>query len=236
MKYKVGDRVRIREDLQPNVEYEGYYFVPDMGDFKGEIATVIKVYGDGYRINEDGGDWKWTDKMFEPVEFTKKDLKPGDILTYRNGTRAHVEENGCIFSFGENCEYLSDNLTNTGVMGSALDIVKVERPQVIWERPKEKTNEELHREMWNWLAENPEKSKADWLNNNGYTADKRPLCECFACEECDHGCSKCPLNKNVIGCFSGLYNAWSETTDMPAKAKLAEMIANLPWKSKGERE
>lgn len=99
MKYKVGDRVRIREDLQPNVEYEGYYFVPDMGDFKGEIATVIKVCGDGYRINEDGGDWKWTDEMFEPVEFTKKDLKPGDILTYRNGTRAHVEENGCIFNF-----------------------------------------------------------------------------------------------------------------------------------------
>ena len=28
MKYKVGDRVRIREDLQPNVEYEGDYFVP----------------------------------------------------------------------------------------------------------------------------------------------------------------------------------------------------------------
>ena len=92
MKYKVGDRVRIREDLQPNVEYEGYYFVPDMGDFKGEIATVIKVCGDGYRINKDGGDWKWTDKMFEPVEFTKADLKPEDILTYRNGTRAHVEE------------------------------------------------------------------------------------------------------------------------------------------------
>lgn len=229
MKYKVGDRVRIREDLQPNVEYEGDYFVPDMGDFKGEIATVIKVYGDGYRINEDGGDWKWTDKMFEPVEFTKKDLKPGDILTYRNGTRAHVEENGCIFNFGENCEYLSDNLTNTGVMGSALDIVKVERPQVIWERPKEKTNEELHREMWNWLAENPEKQKSDWFDKEDVDA----LNECFACEECNSNCGECPLDSNVIGCGKscGLYHIWLASEDVDVRRALAKVIAGLPWKS-----
>lgn len=228
MKYKVGDRVRIREDLQPNVEYEGYYFVPDMGDFKGEIATVIKVCGDGYRINEDGGDWKWTDKMFEPVEFTKKDLKPGDILTYRNGTRAHVEENGCIFNFGENCEYLSDNLTNTGVMGSALDIVKVERPQIIWERPKEKTNEELHREMWNWLAENPEKSEADWLNNNGYIGDKDIAGGCFACEECRQHCDECPLDKRVIGCEDGLFRVWYTTSDIRTRSRLYVRAKSKP--------
>ena len=207
-----------------------------MERFRGENATITQAYNDTYQIDIDNAEWYWSGEMLEPVEFTKSDLKPEDILTTRSGARIYVKDNGYTSGFGSDGIYLADDLTNTGVMGKHFDVVKVERPQVIWERPEKKTNEELHREMWNWLAENPEKSKADWLNNNGYTADKRPLCECFACEECDHGCSKCPLNKNVIGCFSGLYNAWSETTDMPAKAKLAEMIANLPWKSKGERE
>lgn len=242
MKYKVGDRVRIREDLQPNVEYEGDYFIPDMGDFKGEIATVIKVYGDGYRINEDGGDWKWTDKMFEPVEFTKADLKPGDILTCRDGTRASFDSDRYILIFGENGKHLLDDLTNTNKLGSDLDIVKVERPQIIWERPEEKTNEELHREMWNWLAENPEKSKKDWLEDNGYTGDKYLLTgdkyllnECFACDECGGHCSECPLDERVIRCDGGLFNAWWNTTDMDTKSRLADVIANLPWRRNDEK-
>lgn len=235
MKYKVGDRVRIREDLQPNVEYEGYYFVPDMGDFKGEIATVINVYGDGYRINEDGGDWKWTDKMFELVEFTKKDLKPGDILTTRSGARIYVKDNGYTAGFGSDSIYLADDLTNTGVMGKHFDIVKVARPQVIWERPKEKTNEELHREMWNWLAENPEMGKEDWFVRKKYTADMRPANDCFACDECERDCDKCPLDRRVIGCGGGLFNIWLNTPDMHTKSRLAKVIAILPWRRNDEK-
>ena len=147
-----------------------------------------------------------------------------------------LKKNGCIFNFGENCEYLSDNLTNTGVMGSALDIVKVERPQVIWERPKEKTNEELHREMWNWLAENPEMVKEDWFVRKKYTAEMRPANDCFACDECERDCAKCPLDRRVIGCGVGLFNIWLNTPDMHTKSRLAKVIAGLPWKSKGERE
>lgn len=242
MKYKVGDRVRIREDLQPNVEYEGYYFVPDMGDFKGEIATVIKVCGDGYRINEDGGDWKWTDKMFEPVEFTKADLQPWDILTARNGNTFQVQENGqiknmkiSVTNFGSQDNLLNEDLTNNGKLGKDLDIIKVERPQIIWERPEKKTNEELHREMWNWLAENPDKEEGDWLCDNGYIGDKDIAGGCFACEECRQHCDECPLDKRVIGCEDGLFRVWYTTSDIRTRSRLADVIANLPWRRNDEK-
>lgn len=62
MKYKVGDKVKIREDL-----HEGYYKLfcsNDMVSYKGKIVTIEKVFDDYYYIKEDSM-WCWTDGMFE---------------------------------------------------------------------------------------------------------------------------------------------------------------------------
>lgn len=135
-------------------------------------------------------------------------------------------------SFKKVMENMQDvNTPYTNKLGSDLDIVKVERSQVIWERPEEKTNEELHRKMWNWLAENPEMGKEDWFVRKKYTADMRPESGCFACDECERDCGKCPLDRRVIGCGGGLFNIWSNTPDMHTKSRLAKVIAGLPWKS-----
>lgn len=115
-----------------------------------------------------------------------------------------------------------------------FDILKVERPQVIWERPKEKTNEELHREMWNWLAENPDKEEGDWLCDNGYIGDKDIAGGCFACEECRQHCDECPLDKRVIGCEDGLFRVWYTTSDIRTRSRLADVIAGLPWRKSNE--
>lgn len=235
MKYKVGDKVRVKKNLLSDTSYGKHTFISEMERFRGENATITQAYNDTYRIDIDNAEWYWSGEMLEPVEFTKADLKPEDILTTRSGARIYVKDNGYTAGFGSDSIYLADDLTNTGVMGKHFDIVKVARPQVIWERPKEKTNEELHREMWNWLAENPEMGKEDWFVRKKYTADMRPANDCFACDECERDCDKCPLDRRVIGCGGGLFNIWLNTPDMHTKSRLAKVIAILPWRRNDEK-
>ena len=69
MKYKVGDKVRIREDLVTGGNYGGCVAVDDMTDMCGRVVTIERV-GEvhGYYIKEDPDEYCWTDEMFEPVE------------------------------------------------------------------------------------------------------------------------------------------------------------------------
>ena len=66
MKYKVGDKVKVRSDLRVGKSYGEHAFVHDMFKFKGKIVTIESVWKRGYRIEEDT--YWWTDEMLEPVE------------------------------------------------------------------------------------------------------------------------------------------------------------------------
>ena len=70
MKYKVGDKVRIREDLSTEKIYGGCRVVPSMTVFLGKTVTIHKVRENlnRYEINEDDRVWNWTEEMFEPLE------------------------------------------------------------------------------------------------------------------------------------------------------------------------
>nr|DAE90050.1 MAG TPA: hypothetical protein [Caudoviricetes sp.] len=68
MKYKVGDKVRIREDLVTGGNYGGSVAVDDMVDMGGNVVTIERVGNLGYYIEEDPDGYCWTDEMFEPVE------------------------------------------------------------------------------------------------------------------------------------------------------------------------
>lgn len=69
MKYKVGDKVRIMEDLVMGGNYGGSVAVDDMTDMAGSVVTIESVGAAfGYYIEEDPDDYCWTDEMFEPVE------------------------------------------------------------------------------------------------------------------------------------------------------------------------
>ena len=61
MKYKVGDKVRVRSDLKNTVLYGGLYVVEKM--IKKKIVTITSVHDDYYKVVED--DYKWTDGMLE---------------------------------------------------------------------------------------------------------------------------------------------------------------------------
>ena len=68
MKYKVGDKVKVREDLKIGKSYNEKIFVDDMEKYKGQIVTIKVVGDDNYRIEEDNQDWYWTDEMLEDIE------------------------------------------------------------------------------------------------------------------------------------------------------------------------
>ena len=65
MKYKVGDKVRIREDLVIGGNYGGSVAVDDMTDMGGNVVTIERVGNLGYYIEEDPDGYCWTDEMFE---------------------------------------------------------------------------------------------------------------------------------------------------------------------------
>lgn len=88
MKYKVGDKVRIRRDLMIFEKYGSQTFVKQMEKYKGMPATTSEVFSDTYYIKEDKGEnWYWTDDMFEagqkdPFEFKPVDNDNSDLQTY----------------------------------------------------------------------------------------------------------------------------------------------------------
>jgi len=67
MKYKVGDKVRVKDSLISNESYDGIIFVDSMEKYGGETHTITKINESYYGIDEDG-DWNWSDGMLDPAD------------------------------------------------------------------------------------------------------------------------------------------------------------------------
>lgn len=53
----------------------------------------------------------------------------------------------------------------------------------------------LHRELWNWLADNPGEGKRDWPRWEEIEAEYGKIKNlCFACHYCGNNCLKCPFD------------------------------------------
>ena len=74
MKFKVGDRVRVRNDLINGERYGTQYVIDEISKFKGQIVTITSagvwcgtLFYPEYKIKEDDN-YVWTDEMFESEE------------------------------------------------------------------------------------------------------------------------------------------------------------------------
>ena len=75
-KFKVGDKVRVRPDLEVGKTYGTAIFVEFMEHTRGCITTIKKVddFYDAYRL-EDCGNWDFTDEMLMPAAPTIQEIK-----------------------------------------------------------------------------------------------------------------------------------------------------------------
>ena len=103
MKFKVGDKVRIRKDLKSIERYNGISFTVEMEEYRGKVAEITKIIFDNYELDIDDGEWFWSDNMLEHVP----NLENGDIITRRDlekgiitGDRIRILDNGISWEIG----------------------------------------------------------------------------------------------------------------------------------------
>ena len=136
-KYKVGDKVFVRDDLIVGKKYKmdgsdgdsdgENIFVSSMKYFKGKQVTIETISRGQYRIKESG--FYWTDEMFEPA----KKMKP--IVIYKNGRKVIALDKNtgnkgtaeCSpddpFDFYTGARLAFDRLTETGTEFKLGDIL-----------------------------------------------------------------------------------------------------------------
>lgn len=266
MKFKVGDKVRVREGLIAGKKYNnGCNFVKEMETCKGKefiVRETKSVCGSSWYRLKGVKYYSFSDDMLEPVEFTIDDVQVNDIVEFRDGGMHIVHEFGNELFCVEDNGYMPLRRYNYDFkirsMFSHMDIMCVRRPEAPWQLKRESWGEapilwerkepydgksfsELFEEQWNWLADNPEKSKADWFEKF-YPDEERIKDDCFACQHnLEAGevytCEKCPIckRKALLGCLNGLYDAWYNAKhdgNFEIASNIARCIANLKWEEK----
>ena len=82
MKYKVGDKVRVKSlewynDSYNNcgIEIDGVLFDPDMCKYCGKTGIITVKSKGYYKLSIDSGEWFWYDWMLEDEPTTSEQLK-----------------------------------------------------------------------------------------------------------------------------------------------------------------
>lgn len=63
-RFKVGDKVRVKNGLKAEAYYGGTYFNNSMANYCGKELTIEEVLEDGRYFVEESG-WYWAESMFE---------------------------------------------------------------------------------------------------------------------------------------------------------------------------
>lgn len=159
MKFKVGQKVRVKKDLVIGRQYGEYCFNIHMVNLRGKILVVSSVFDNGYHVEEPSY-FIFSDEMLEPAEFTKADLETGMVVEYRDG-RLRVVFGNRLLGKQEYCllNEFEETLLEKGTNRN-MDIMKVYRPRVeqlydiedffefarlelIWERQEDPEAEEM---------------------------------------------------------------------------------------------
>ena len=120
MEYKIGDIVKVRDDLQVGEKYGELNVMDYMLPFKGAIGTIEYIDRDGdYYLAEVNNPYAWHKDMLEPIEL-KDDLKEemkgknnigykvGDVVRIKNDLKKGEK-------YGE-CDVIEDMLKFRGTI------------------------------------------------------------------------------------------------------------------------
>lgn len=147
MKFKVGDKVKVREDLVVNECYDEYTFSEGMEEYKGNIVEIKEVLWNAYTLKGIG--YHWSDAMLK--EF-KEEIKEDTVMKFSVGDKVRVREDlvegeyygyymfshdmkeykGCIFEISKvlGHEYLLKDMPSFLWTNEMLELVKNEENNV----------------------------------------------------------------------------------------------------------
>ena len=91
MKYKVGDKVRVRKKLESGNEYDGVVASKGMIQYRGKITTISRILPDRTYFLEEGEKYYWTDEMLEDVESGVMMIK-----VYVDGNKVIAKKDGKV--------------------------------------------------------------------------------------------------------------------------------------------
>lgn len=156
MKYKVGDKVRIRSDLKEtmNNAIYGISVNSEMVKLAGKMVTIDHVNEKIYTIKEYG--FAWTDEMFECIEKPSRE----DFLKMPVGTKIITDKGKELVYDGECFSDKDDVIIDTMIdddlnliyddMDYGTKIIEILEPEyrTIWkEEVKKMTLKEIEKEL-----------------------------------------------------------------------------------------
>ena len=137
MKFKVGDKVRIRKDLKEGDSFE-IYVTDEMEELAGKIVTITKVNKTlasvRYVIDKDDGFYSWSEDMFEGLaQLTKEELFKMPIGTIIKTDR---QEHNIFVKVGKNdfcnddVDHIEDNYVNNDLSLECFGtkIIEIQEP------------------------------------------------------------------------------------------------------------
>ena len=155
MKFKVGDRVKVRKDLKKYTFYGGNRVNEEMFMHRGQILTIRAIDGKSYLMEEDN--WYWTDEMFEDrEEYNYEDLKKsliGTKITFENGEVLVKDDDGNY----DNAKHWREELDLKKLEDKFMKlgkIIKIEEPEykTVYESKVEILDEAEKRYLRNFIT------------------------------------------------------------------------------------
>ena len=128
MKFKVGDKVRVRNDLVANVEYGPLYCIREMENYVGKDFEIVDVgvrpNGDvEYRI--DDGDLWWSDEMLEPVGEEWTEIMFGPVEEKKQEVEEEEEEAITTKAILQDCPFCKTNSRGSDLCNTCKGLKKV---------------------------------------------------------------------------------------------------------------
>ena len=120
MEYKIGDLVKVRDDLQEDKMYGGCSSIEDMLKFRGTLDFIENIDEDGdYHLANNNNPYVWSEEMLEPIKIKddlKHEIKKKNNMKYKIGDIAKVRNDLQKGEMYDNCEVLEGMLDYTGLM------------------------------------------------------------------------------------------------------------------------